>query len=683
DAAREIGRWCDPDNRLTCTDQDLLGPGRFRLAATVQIAIDQILGAEETRERFDSDPVFAQLAFDTLYYIPRCLQRDADEPVDVSKDALAKELVNRIGPRAKQEASESQRAAAAAEPRISSIHLRELESMLHRLVVYLSDFELLRDDLLNRAAKIESSSQASTLKDSAEILLLERGRLLHRPDPEKPSLLRFHLDEMARVLPNSAEPHASSPGGEPPAEGASSETEAATTLPSPRAATIRRSRTPSPRRGPSSPPSPPDVSGFVTEHEAISEQPKLLASPRLSEARGLLDSFTSLLSIYMLDIDDLREAGLLPGTVNNRLLAGLSSDLEIAERNPGRGDAVERALDAHLTLARALDIYGPEIASALCLLIGVYPSDPEFTGSPGVVLRRIARYFDPLSPLIVPMPLRLRLDWAHMAGDSSSIASFAEALRSWIPRLPLIEDTSVSEAWRLWKMTLDALTADPARAQEPLDPRWADVVLAAADRPPGNLFRLRMARMSLLDWSTAALSTLPGVKRPPQAPHWLLFASLLAMGFDRTLLMHLQKERLPWTSPVEEDDDRLIARFVDRAPMAEPATLYLFGRAPPSENLPVLSGEPILAISRGDFADYTNAIDYLASRGAFREVVYDGPMDPDLRRPDSLADMPWVQVSRIRAPSERAARAGEVVFNVRTTKDLREAGRRLSRKKPG
>lgn len=52
----------------------------------------------------------------------------------------------------------------------------------------------------------------------------------------------------------------------------------------------------------------------------------------------------------------------------------------------------------------------------------------------------------------------------------------------------------------------------------------------------------------------------------------------------------------------------------------------------------------------------------------------------DLPRFGKLADLPWIKISPDRAPTERDDRAGEVVYGVRTAKDLREAGRRLAKK---
>lgn len=52
----------------------------------------------------------------------------------------------------------------------------------------------------------------------------------------------------------------------------------------------------------------------------------------------------------------------------------------------------------------------------------------------------------------------------------------------------------------------------------------------------------------------------------------------------------------------------------------------------------------------------------------------------DLPRFGLLAKLPWIKVSPDRAPTERDARAGEVVYEVRTAKDLREAGRRFTKK---
>lgn len=55
----------------------------------------------------------------------------------------------------------------------------------------------------------------------------------------------------------------------------------------------------------------------------------------------------------------------------------------------------------------------------------------------------------------------------------------------------------------------------------------------------------------------------------------------------------------------------------------------------------------------------------------------------DLPRLGKLADLPWIKISPDRAPTEREDRAGDVVYGVRTAKDLREARRRLAKKVAG
>jgi hypothetical protein len=57
--------------------------------------------------------------------------------------------------------------------------------------------------------------------------------------------------------------------------------------------------------------------------------------------------------------------------------------------------------------------------------------------------------------------------------------------------------------------------------------------------------------------------------------------------------------------------------------------------------------------------------------------------DGDLPRFGKLATLPWIKISPDRAPTERDDRAGDVVYGVRTAKELREAGRRLAKKIAG
>ena len=55
----------------------------------------------------------------------------------------------------------------------------------------------------------------------------------------------------------------------------------------------------------------------------------------------------------------------------------------------------------------------------------------------------------------------------------------------------------------------------------------------------------------------------------------------------------------------------------------------------------------------------------------------------DLPRPGALGRLPWIGVRRSAAPTKSAEAGGEVVYNVRSVKDLRSARHRsmLTKKK--
>lgn len=637
DASRELARWCDGQNRLTCTDQELLLPARFRLAATYQMAIDHILAGEEANDRFEIDPVFAQLALDTLYYLPRRLNRNSDAWVDISAKGLSTELIARMRPPVLPSQPGAEARLPLPDPEISDPHLAELHFMLQRLIGYLLTPTILMTELMEAAAKAIGEDAASALKNRAEIVVHELGPLVAR-SPDDPDYIRFAVNEIGRPTAVPAAPPDPGAGGEPsaPSDGPEPPPDARPEAPAPPVKALERKRS-RPARKPASPPIVDSAEPVPPEADAPPASPELPANEPvpadrmaavLTEAKELVKALDQLLEKAGVDIEDVRAAELLPGTVTRQLLNGMVADIAAFERNATRMDAADRAHGAYLTLTSALESHGDEVAQALLILDAAWQVS-RTKDRPSFVLSRISRYFDTLTRPIVPQALTLGSESVGLNG-SQEIRSFEkelarqqEAYRQAFRDGVLPDIAATPEAWERWRNNLIKAAVDPLIAVEAVKPNWADIELAAANIPPGNLFRLRLVRMDRLDWSRAVLAALPGEREKAPAPAWLLFAALRALGFDQRLLATLRDAWPSWFAKIQVNDEDAIFHFINNAARAEPATLHIFRQLPPGTRLDIEPGEPILSIGNEDYINYVRALDWLVAQGAFRDVAHD------------------------------------------------------------
>jgi hypothetical protein len=208
DAARELARWCDEENVVGIPDSALQTAGRFRLAATVQIAIDFILSADAVADRLDAEPIFAQQAIDALYMVPRLLQKDSDATIDISEAAIEHELQGRMRGRLRERGNPPPAGDQGAAPEISKPNLRALKELIDRLVSYLSSFETLKQELQNEAARTPEPAKAAALGLRSDIVVAEMQRLVQSAGPAEPGKLRFVRNELGQPLPSATRSNA-------------------------------------------------------------------------------------------------------------------------------------------------------------------------------------------------------------------------------------------------------------------------------------------------------------------------------------------------------------------------------------------------------------------------------------------------------------------------------------------
>ncbi|HEY5724275.1 MAG TPA: hypothetical protein VIT45_18340 [Allosphingosinicella sp.] len=618
DVARQVAILTGPEDELICTEAELLAPGRYRLAATIQIAIDRILGSEEMKQRMDVDSAFAQLAIDALYYVPRAWESDRDGGVDISPRTLRDDLLNRMGA-PKAPVPEQRPADPFPGPEekcaISATDLRDVLAMVARLISYLGNFQMLYDELKSEAGRTSKSADAALLTRLADIVVIEKTAMLRPAGSHAPFRYNFILDELAgQVTP--PEPPAPPP---PPVDHVPARPRKTSRSRRPKA--IAPARTAEQDRPTADQAAAPAVPPAAAGEGQGPELPP--TDPRLAELTPFFEAIGKLLAASGISIDDLGANGLLPSTASQSLFDTARNDLDVATRNPAQSDAAERAINAYLTFVRALDDRGTEVAQALVLLARTRADSGKPDPAPRI-LARLARYFEPSVPFIVPPPLRLMEPWVFLAGNAASIESFLTEMELWRPKENYdpwsqlkLRDAAYWAHWRSEVETL--LLSGPPAAPNPV--RYVDAVTAAADLPPGKLFRLNLARMDAVDWSRVALTGVPLPNRNTPAPIWPLFAGLAALKVNQSVLSEVRSTLLSGGSTIPVDERGFIDQLISRAPFSIPAMLHVLPDQPGRRTLPVSDTQPVLAIGTSEFPSYVDALNWLAELDIFEGAV--------------------------------------------------------------
>jgi hypothetical protein len=209
--------------------------------------------------------------------------------------------------------------------------------------------------------------------------------------------------------------------------------------------------------------------------------------------------------------------------------------------------------------------------------------------------------------------------------------AFTAALQEKLP--PLLADDpwqapDLPKLWGAWREEVGRFLSEREHTSRgsgrvSLD----DAMLAAQRRPPGGLFRFRLGEMDQLDWSRAALAALPRAGRdgsPPEAPFWLLFAALAALGFDGRALQRLTRKPPPGITTPADDDLAFITSIIARAPSAQPAVLNVVAEQPGiAPTLDITPGQPVLSIGKSDIDHYLPGLEWLVDNEMFAGGAYE------------------------------------------------------------
>jgi hypothetical protein len=667
DLNRQINQLIHPDNSVTLSDLDLTGSGRLRLEATIQLAINEVLSSEDIAERFRTDLGFAQLAIDALYHIVRCWQKDAADQIDLSYEALGAALLKRRLPYKEDadktegapghggepspdgddpgKAEEADAAAARKDPApIGKSDLGELTELVNRVAGYLQDFGSLKAALAART--VETAAQGPVERRLLSDVVINIKGMMEPVGRPVEARYRFVIDELARVRPrdDEADPGAKAGARQEQQEQQQQEhqeeqqqehqeqREAPAVEPEhkPKRSAGRR-----PARGKPEPPAPSPPSPEVMAEATAVAEPPAAAEPPSAEAPAeesalplsspLLDAISKLVTSTKVSLSDLVASRLLPATVGSRSFEATLSDYRLAQQDPQQIEARRRAEGGETALRQAFDSHGANLARAFVVLNdSIYAAGA--TEPPSSILQRIGRYLGPDSIIDLPAVLATVTQSNRIDGSPESIRAFAETYERWnqarkAPRERLLfpEPGRASE-WENWReKILDFLRRGSALFSTQTS--YHSLQLAASNQTPGTLFRPSLIDMDQLDWSRAALAALPTDDGEVEAPHWLLFAALAALGFDAGDLDRLSRILpLPRKAEVDPADPSYIAEIVSRATTRPRGALHVYrdgvGAVPPRE---IPEFKPMLSVGESVGMRYTASLSWLVENQLFDE----------------------------------------------------------------
>jgi hypothetical protein len=141
DLTRAISAHVGAKGRLEVTADAILRI-HYRLAASMQLAIDEVMRAPPLASRLDSEPAFAQLAVDALYMVSRCWEEERSK-VDLSPASVREYLERRM--RLRREPGEK-----PVDPVLSEPDLHFLVDQIRSLCLLLADWDRLRTSVARR-----------------------------------------------------------------------------------------------------------------------------------------------------------------------------------------------------------------------------------------------------------------------------------------------------------------------------------------------------------------------------------------------------------------------------------------------------------------------------------------------------------------------------------------------------
>jgi hypothetical protein len=572
DLVRKIAQQCSREGLVKPTEDVLRRDRGYLFPASVQLLIGLILEGEKFRDRIEDDAWYMQLAINALYLISREWEAGRDR-VRTDRKVIVDALLARWGRNAIEEPTAAEK--ALLELGVGSRDLDVLSEALDQLAGLLCDRDKRELFLVGKFAPEETH-----LSD-----IFPPDMLLENIAPKEH---RFLFDIYGQDIATRT------------ALAEAAQTEAA----------------------------------VVALPEQISAQ--------IDSAVEFSVAFYGALAAAGIEIADLAALRILPPTIDFGVSA--RGRLQAARATGTPYPDLAKDLPVLVSIRTWVEQHGRALAVLLYFAQQVAwdarkvpptPRDGPPSPPPPLVevLRAVSRYVDitrmftttdPLGPLAVDwLPFRLKDVTVVPSGDLAHVRAWEDELKrprkSLLDRLPSL----ASVAWFRWLSATQAYLLGSDGTQV----KYEDIVFAAADMRPGNLFRGDLRQMSISEWSELCLSAFPG----SEAPFWPFIVGLRALGFGRSILFEAYKMVRDDTGIDVELE--LLNGLVRMAPENTSPGFVLVMRddgmsiASTAPHRPEHSGQaqvtPVLALPEGNLQLYDLALGWLASQRAITRLVYE------------------------------------------------------------
>ncbi|MGJ4888353.1 hypothetical protein ACQR1Y_09175 [Bradyrhizobium sp. HKCCYLRH3099] len=557
---RELAEQCDVDGRLRRTPADLKRL-EYTFAASIQLAIGLILKRDGIRQRIEAEPRFMQLAIDALYLLSRAWEKKQAK-VKLDRAAIVDCLLERSGaPAAREGETAEQRLLRSG---VGPLDLDLIDRSVAAFAELVCDCVELKDEL----SKDGRSDMAA---------IIPQPNLIERIGDTREYKFIYDMYGEEVVVRDKLRSALAAAG-----------------LPT-----------------------------------AIKKQ--------IDDPLEFLSALTAALGTHGMDIQDLITLQILPATVD-------VAELDRAKRRLDDASKFDRPYDG---MAKDLPLIGAVIGfarqngiklAALFRLACQVSADARPSGSPElmplrVALKAVARYVDLQAFFQQSDTFVIMLDaitgrpadpqGPALTDDVQSVKDWSANLKTLSQGLtnstPAIEAYRRPQLWSVWRDRVFKHLISASSLVEP--PSYADIVCAAAEESPGNLFQRNLANMSLAQWSRICVL---GFSSPDDgyAPRWLFLAALAALGFGRRLLA----EAASLLDGPEQEDWALI---IMQSPERKEGHLLVFQNestsiaSEPPKLDPSPDSRPLLALPEGELEAYDDVLGWLIRRKALEATIFE------------------------------------------------------------
>jgi hypothetical protein len=349
---------------------------------------------------------------------------------------------------------------------------------------------------------------------------------------------------------------------------------------------------------------------------------------RIQASLAFFDAFQAALRSVGIGIPQLIAFRILPVTLNANELEEASTRLEGAIVG-GQYDRLVEDLTRIDTLIAYVDKTGGRLAELLGLSLQVAADARPAPLAPLDIARAVqfvVRYLDLQAFLQQQGPGLANVVGRPVLPEGPTPAGNQQSVKQWetyleerrvefLATTPADKNAMAESAWTEWRGRVLRYLVSGLSVVDPMS--YADLVCAAANLPPGSLFRRDLSAMNSADWTELCLSGFPLETSSNRA--WTFVAGLCALGFgDR--LVRAAADLLPQT------DTSFVQDLVKVAMRAEtaPAHVLIMRNEAQSLALAPLKRPPervVLALPRNKLETYNAAFAWLREHESLAGVI--------------------------------------------------------------